>query len=154
MKLPERINGLDIEFYIDFFMLSNCDVVVISNSNFSFVACMLNERAKLFVRPHWDFSSKFEIFDPWDSDLLLWLRNKHSKFFKSLSDTLYITYVTQGFWAMLKSFFIYFPQSCIKGWVIRAYLGYQIKGAIGVITSLLYTFGCRHVWKGKCPYGE
>ncbi|MEM8643158.1 MAG: alpha-1,2-fucosyltransferase, partial [Cyanobacteria bacterium P01_G01_bin.54] len=145
IQLPERLKNLEIEFYIDFFMLSNCDVVVTSNSNFSFVACLLNQRAKLFVRPYWDFSSKFEVFDPWDSDPLLWLENKQPKFFKSLSDTLYVTYTTQGLWAMLKSLFIYFPQSCIKEWAIRAYLGYQINGIFGVIKSLLYTFGCRDV---------
>ncbi|MEO1352710.1 MAG: alpha-1,2-fucosyltransferase [Cyanobacteria bacterium J06635_15] len=148
IQLPERLKNLAIEFYIDFFMLSNCDVVVTSNSNFSFVACLLNQRAKLFVRPYWDFSSKFEVFDPWDSDPLLWLENKQPNFFKSLPDTLSVTYTTQGLWAMLKSLFIYFPQSCIKEWAIRAYLGYQINGIYGVIKSLLYTFGCRNVWKG------
>lgn len=147
VKLPERISNLDIEFYIDFFMLSHCDIVVTSNSNFSFVACMLNQRAKAFVRPCWDFSSKFEIFDPWDSDPLLWIGNHHPRFFKSLSDTLYAVYMTQGIWAMLKSLFIYFPQSCVKVWIIRAYLGCQINGIFGVIKSLLYTFGCRDIWK-------
>jgi hypothetical protein len=121
--------------------------VVTSNSNFSFVACMLNERAKMFVRPHWDFSTKFAVFDPWDSDPLLWLGDQQSKFVKSLPDVLYITYVTQGFWAMLKCLFIYVPQSLIKGWAIRGYLGYQIKGILGVIKSLLYTLGWRSAWK-------
>lgn len=138
VKLPERVKDLDIEFCIDFFMLSNCDIVVTSNSNFSFVACMLNDRAKMFVRPHWDFSTKFAVFDPWDSEPLLWLGDRQSKFVKSLPDVLYITYVTQGFWAMLKCLFVYVPQSLIKGWAIRAYLGYQIKGIFGVLKSLLY----------------
>ncbi len=115
IKLPERMKDLDIEFYIDFFMLSNCDIVVTSNSNFSFVACMLNQRAKMFVRPHWDFSTKFTIFDPWDSEPLLWLGGDRPKFFKSFIDILYMTYVTQGFWAMLKSLFLYLPKSRIKG---------------------------------------
>lgn len=147
VKLPERIKDIDIEFYIDFFMLSNCDVVVASNSNFSFVACMLNERAKMFVRPRWDFSMKFAVFDPWDSDPLLWLGDRQSKFVKSLPDILYITYVTQGLWAMLKCLLIYVPQSSIKGWAIRAYLAYQVEGIFGIVKSLLYTLGWRSVWK-------
>lgn len=146
VKLPERIKDLDIEFYIDFFMLSNCDVVVTSNSNFSFVACMLNEHAKMFVRPHWDFSTKFVVFDPWDSQPLLWLGDQQSKFIKSLPDVLCITCATQGFWAMLKSLFIYIPQSLIKQWAIRAYLGYQVQGIFGVIKSLLYTLGWHSAW--------
>jgi len=147
IKLPERMKDLDIDFYVDFFMLSNCDRVITSNSNFSFVACMLNEHAKMFVRPHWDFSTKFTVFDPWDSDPLLWLGGDRPKFFKSFIDILYITYITQGILAMLKSLFFYFPKSRIKGWTLRAYLGYQVKGIIGVIKSVLYTLGWRSVWK-------
>jgi hypothetical protein len=147
VKLPERMNNLNIEFYIDFFMLSNCDILCISNSIFSFVACMLNDRGQMFVRPHWDFSSKFVLFDPWNSEPLLLLGSKEPKFFKSLYDTLYITYITQGFWAMIKCLFIYVPKSRIKGWVLRAYLGYQIEGIVGVIKSFLYTLGWRSVWK-------
>jgi hypothetical protein len=125
IKLPKRMEDLDIDFYVDFFLLSHCDVVCVSNSVFSFVACMLNERAHTFVRPHWDFSSKFTIFDPWDSEPLLWFGGKQPKFLKSLTDALYITYATQGFWAMLKCLFIYNPKSQIKRWGIHAYLGYQ-----------------------------
>jgi Glycosyl transferase family 11 len=125
IKLPERMKSLDIEFYIDFFMLSQCDTLCISNSIFSFAASMLNERAHTFVRPHWDFSSKFTAFDPWDSEPLLWFGGKHPKFLKSLMDTVYITYVTQGIWATLKCFFFYIPKSQIKNWGIHAYLGYQ-----------------------------
>jgi len=147
VKLPERMKDLNIEFYIDFFMLSNCDVVGISNSSFSFLACMMNERAKMFVRPHRDFSTKFTVFDPWNSEPLLHLGSERSKFLKSFGDALYVTYVTQGISGALKCMCIYIPKSLIEFWVIRAYLGYQIKGIVGVVKSLLYTLGWRSVWK-------
>jgi hypothetical protein len=147
VKLPDRIKDLDIEFYIDFFMLSRCDVVCTSNSNFSFVACMLNDHAKMFVRPTWNFSTKFVTFDPWDSEPLLWLGGKQPKFFKSLADILYITYVTQGIWGMLKSLFLYVPKSCIKSFRIRVYLGRQVQGFAGVFKSLLYMLGWHSVWQ-------
>jgi hypothetical protein len=108
---------------------------------------MLNERGKMFIRPHWDFSSKFAVFDPWDSEPLLWLGDKQPKFFKSLADVLYVTYVTQGIWSMLKCTFIYVPKSRITGCGLRAYLGYQIQGIVGVLKSFLYTLGWRSVWK-------
>jgi hypothetical protein len=146
VNLPERMKNLNIEFYIDFFILSKCDVVCISNSNFSFVACMLNERGKMFVRPHWDFSTKFTVFDPWDSEPLLWLEGQQRKFSKSWVDIIYTTYVTQGFWAMLKSICIYAPSSYMRSLGLRAYLGYQIQGVFGVVRSLLYTLGWRSVW--------
>lgn len=147
VKLPDRIKDLDIEFYIDFFMLSRCDVVCTSNSNFSFVACMLNDNAKIFIRPNWDFSNKFVAFDPWDSEPLLWLGGKQPKFFKSLADVACITYLTQGIWAMLKSLFVYVPKSRIKSFGIRVYLGYQVQGFVGIFKSLLHTLGWQSAWQ-------
>ena len=88
VNLPEEMKELNIEFYIDFFMLSKCDIVCISNSIFSFAACMLNESGKTFIRPHWDFSTKFIAFDPWNSEPLLWLGGKESKLFKSWAEIL------------------------------------------------------------------
>jgi len=147
VKLPERMKNLNVDFYIDFFMLSNCDVVGISNSIFSFTACMLNEQGKMFVRPHWDFATKFTEFDPWNSEPLLFVGGERPKFFKSFGEVLYVTYVSQGVFGLLKCIFIYVPKSLLKTLALRAYLGYQIQGFIGVIKSFLYTLGWRSVWK-------
>ena len=57
--------------YTDFFILSRRDVTCISNSTFSFAACMLNRNGSTFIRPHWDFSSRFTAFDPWNSQPVL-----------------------------------------------------------------------------------
>jgi hypothetical protein len=57
-------------YYPDFYILTQLDVVAISNSSFSFVASMLNERAKFFCRPSL-LSNKIIPFDPWDSYVLL-----------------------------------------------------------------------------------
>ncbi len=147
VKLPEMMKDLDIDFYIDFFMLSKCDVVGISNSIFSFTACMLNEHGTMFVRPHWNFSTKFTEFDPWNSQPLLYLGGERSNLSKTFGESIYVTYFTQGFFGVLKLIFIYFPKSLIKTWALRAYLGYQINGIVGVIRSFLYTLGWRSVWK-------
>ncbi|MBE9215931.1 hypothetical protein IQ247_25260 [Plectonema cf. radiosum LEGE 06105] len=48
---------------------------------------------------------------------------------------------------MLKFIFIYYPKNLFKTWIIRAYLGYQIQGIVGVFKSLLYTLGLRSIWK-------
>ena len=42
----------EAEFYPDFYILSKCDVLAISNSTFSFIAALLNENAQCFVRPY------------------------------------------------------------------------------------------------------
>ncbi|MBE9121947.1 FkbM family methyltransferase [Tychonema sp. LEGE 07199] len=64
LELPEA------EFYPDFYILSQCDIVAISNSSFSFAACMLNEIGKFFFRPHLS-SEKLIPFDPWNSEPIL-----------------------------------------------------------------------------------
>ncbi|MBD2128319.1 alpha-1,2-fucosyltransferase [Microcoleus sp. ZQ-A2] len=145
VKIPESMQDLNLEFYLDFFILSNCDVVCISNSTFSFLACMLNEREKIFVRPHWDFSTKFTVFDPWNSEPMLWLGDNKTKFLQSLIDVLYIAYVTQGIRGMFKSIFRYLSKNSLNVWVFRTYLGYQIQGVMGVCKSILYTLGWRFI---------
>lgn len=147
ITLPERLQGTNLGFYVDFYMLSNCDVAVISNSTFSFTASMLNERGRLFVRPHWDFSTKFTAFDPWDSLPLVYMRDEGFRYTKTLVDNLYATYVTQGIWGMLKSFFFYTPISEVKYWGLRAFLAYRAEGIVGVLKAVLHSFGIRSRWK-------
>lgn len=64
LKLPQA------EFYPDFYLLSQCDAVAISNSSFSFLACMLNQQGKFFFRPHLA-TQKLIAFDPWQSETIL-----------------------------------------------------------------------------------
>jgi hypothetical protein len=130
IQLPAGMKELG--FYTDFYMLTQCDVICSSNSNFSFVACMLNQQAKMFVRPHWDFSLRFIVFDPWDSDPVLYIGTP-PKFFKNLPDIVRTTYVTQGIWAVLKSILLYFPGSLLKEWSLRAYLRYKTNGIISAL---------------------
>ncbi len=65
IELPEA--DFNVDFYVDFYLLSQGDRVAISNSTFSFAACMLNQRGQLFVRPHLP-SQKLIPFNPWHSE--------------------------------------------------------------------------------------
>ncbi|WP_293336591.1 FkbM family methyltransferase [Microcoleus sp. CAWBG58] len=72
---PITIKDLGVEmpeaaFYPDFYILSQCDVLAISNSTFSFAAAMLNEQCKFFFRPNL-LKQKMIPFDPWNSEPLL-----------------------------------------------------------------------------------
>lgn len=58
------------DFYPDFYMLTQCDIMIISNSTFSFTASMLNKNAGLFLRPDID-AKKLIQYDPWNSLPLL-----------------------------------------------------------------------------------
>ncbi|TAE02118.1 MAG: FkbM family methyltransferase [Oscillatoriales cyanobacterium] len=72
---PITVKDLGVEmpeapFYPDFYILSQCDVLAISNSTFSFAAAMLNERCKFFFRPNL-LKQKMIPFAPWNSEPLL-----------------------------------------------------------------------------------
>ncbi len=145
VEIPQEMQHLNLEFYVDFFMLTQCDVVCASNSTFSFAACMLNNSAQMFYRPHWDFSTKFTSFDPWDS--LITLKNPQHKLLKSFTDIISVTYKTQGIKGMFKSLFVYVPVSWYWWIKFRGYMGYKAQGIKGGIKTILYTLGLHFVWK-------
>ncbi|MBY0403055.1 MAG: alpha-1,2-fucosyltransferase, partial [Cyanobacteria bacterium] len=63
LSLPEA------PYYPDFYVLTQCHVLAISNSSFSVMASMLNEKATIFVRPHADLKALIP-FDPWNCQVL------------------------------------------------------------------------------------
>lgn len=54
------------DYYEDFYTLTQCDVMLISNSSFGFAASMLNERATDFYRPRLS-EQKMIPYDPWNA---------------------------------------------------------------------------------------
>ncbi len=81
--LPPAHVERDARFFPDWFILSRCDAVAISNSSFSFTACMMNETGSVFVRPR--FRQKELVpFDPWDSEPLLFLPETRNVLFDIL----------------------------------------------------------------------
>lgn len=62
--------GADVALFADFYVLTQADRVLISNSSFSFAASMLNERALGFERPC-SRAERLQSFDPWDAPVLL-----------------------------------------------------------------------------------
>jgi hypothetical protein len=66
--LNVTVNGA--EFYSDFYVMSQCDALGISNSTFSFAAAMLNAEARIFARPN-PVREEMVAFDPWASEVQL-----------------------------------------------------------------------------------
>jgi hypothetical protein len=62
------------DFFPDWILLTECDILAISNSTFSFSAALLNKRAHLFFRPLFD-SDELSQFDPWNSEPLLFVKS-------------------------------------------------------------------------------
>ncbi|HVW20060.1 MAG TPA: hypothetical protein VHC86_02510 [Opitutaceae bacterium] len=59
-----------VAFLLDFHVMTQADALAISNSSFSFMAALLNQRASAFVRPRLD-ERDLAAFDPWDAPVLL-----------------------------------------------------------------------------------
>jgi hypothetical protein len=59
-----------LAFALDFHVMAHADALAISNSSFSFMAAMLNDRARIFVRPTLE-DRRLVPFDPWDAPVLL-----------------------------------------------------------------------------------
>lgn len=131
VRVPQ-LEEIDAEFYADFFMLSQCDVVGISNSIFSFAACLLNERGQQFFRPCWDFSTKFMRFEPWDSLPLLYVGDGQPKVFKRIDEAVSVALATQGRLGLLRCLCIQVPKSIVRQWFVQVYLRYQGLGWRGV----------------------
>ena len=66
--LEETIPGAAM--YLDFHVLSQADLLAVSNSTFSVAAAMLNESARGFQRPD-PIARQLIPFDPWDADTML-----------------------------------------------------------------------------------
>ena len=87
---PITVKDLGVElpqtpYYPDFYILSQCDILAISNSSFSFAASMLNERGKFFFRPHFK-AQQLIPYDPWNSEPLLWWKQEEIDFQAFLPD--------------------------------------------------------------------
>ena len=60
-----------LAFLLDFYVLTQADEVAASNSSFSFMAAMLNERATAFVRPTLEDRRHWSPSIPWDAPVVL-----------------------------------------------------------------------------------
>jgi hypothetical protein len=132
--MPEEMRESD--FYADFHMLTQCDVLCISNSTFSFSASLLNESGKLFFRPHWDFNNRFTEFDPWNSDQLLYYGSDRPKLFKTFPEALHVARMTGGLRDLLSCSYVY-PREQLKMKFNRIRYGYKLGGITGGLRSVI-----------------
>jgi len=66
---PTPSSRHDAVVYADFYVLTQCDVLLISNSTFGYAASMLNERATEFWRPRLG-EKKLIPYEPWQGPLI------------------------------------------------------------------------------------
>jgi len=83
-RMPTEMDNPDISshqltktvgFFPDWYLLTQCDILAISNSTFGFTASMFSEHGQLFMRP--TFSDKeLTPFNPWQSEPVLFFPRK------------------------------------------------------------------------------
>lgn len=118
--LPDSRKALGAGFFPDWYILSQCDVLAISNSSFSFTACMLNARPDArFFRAH--YADKIVEFDPWDAEPIVH-REDEGNALKRISSTLSILYNTQGTKGVMKNLLYELPYQGVRSVVMKAVL--------------------------------
>ncbi len=137
VETPERLGGLGVGFYRDFYVMTQADVLAISNSTFSFSAAMLNGRAQRFVRPSWDFQNPIVDFDPWDSDPLLFLGGGTAGLKKRYGEMLRVARELTGRKGALAAALLYHPVGILAMLGIRLRVAYLSRGLRGVFDLLL-----------------
>lgn len=124
-KLPETLRKSDAGFYPDFLVMTRADVLGISNSTFGFSAALLNRQARLFVRPHWDFKTRFTTFEPWDADPLLSLPGSRRRIFKDYGEMLRLSRATKGTTGQIVDALVHHPVSAAA--LLRYRMGFAYR---------------------------
>jgi glycosyl transferase family 11 len=137
VETPERLKGLGVGFYRDYYVMTQADVLAIGNSTFSFSAAMLNERAQRFVRPTWDFQNPVVDFDPWNADPLLFLEAGTAAMKKPYGEMLRIERELKGRRSALAAALIYQPVGFLSMRWLRFRMAYRGRGFRGVFDFLL-----------------
>lgn len=120
LHMPEEMKALRAGFFPDWFSLTQCDVLAISNSTFSFSACMMNQQANArFYRAH--FTGVMEKIDPWNADPIVH-RDLNKAKLASLMETLQVVYNTQGSRGLVKNLLYEMPLYGLRSGVMKAVL--------------------------------
>lgn len=120
MKVPASMKGLKAGFFPDWFGLTQCDVLAISNSTFSFSACMLNRiDGARFFRAH--FKERMVLFNPWDAEPIIHRDENKAGIAKTL-ETLQMVYNTQGSRGLARNLLYALPYHGIRAAIMKAVL--------------------------------
>lgn len=123
LKMPETMKHLKAGFFPDWFGLTQCDVLAISNSTFSFSACMMNRQpASKFYRVH--YKNQMVPFDPWNADPIVH-RDQTKAGIYAAFETLQVVYNTQGSKGLARNLLYELPYYGLRAAVMKAVLWHQ-----------------------------
>jgi hypothetical protein len=120
LSVPSSMSHLKAGFFPDWWGLTQCDVLAISNSTFSFSACMVNARpAAKFYRAH--YAHRMVSFDPWNSEPIIH-RDMSGSSISNTIGTLQVVYHTQGPRAVMRNILYELPYYGIRAAIMKAVL--------------------------------
>jgi hypothetical protein len=120
LKMPEALSHLKAGFFPDWWGLSQCDVLAISNSTFSFTACMMNKRSNAqFFRAH--YAAKMISFDPWNSEPVIHRDMSAGSLSNALS-TLKLVYSIEGTRGLIRNILYEIPYYSVRSGIMKAVL--------------------------------
>jgi hypothetical protein len=120
IEMPKNYQGLGADFFPDWYILTQCNVLAISNSTFSFTACLLNQRENSqFYRAH--YADRIVQFDPWDSDPVIH-REESNSIWKNVMNSVKLVYEQEGSRAALKNIFLQLPLYGFRSLIMRTVL--------------------------------
>lgn len=125
LNMPAGMKDLKAGFFPDWWCLTQCDVLAISNSTFSFTACMMNQRPHAkFYRAH--FRERMVAIDPWNADPIVH-RDMNKAGLAAALETLQVVYNTQGSKGLVRNLFYELPYYGIRAAVMKAVLWRQAQ---------------------------
>ncbi|CDF38590.1 unnamed protein product [Chondrus crispus] len=123
LQVPSDMKHLKAGFFPDWWSLTQCDVLAISNSTFSFSACMMNQQpGARFYRAH--FKDRIIPVDPWNADVIVH-RDMRKAGFSAALETLQVVYNTQGSSGLARNLLYELPYYGIRAAVMKAVLWRQ-----------------------------
>jgi len=123
--------------------LSQCDIVGVSNSTFSFSACMLNRTGRRFERT--TPSGEFVEFDPWNAKPLLHTSN--DRIMKTPGDMMRLLKLGESPAGVYRSLLVDFPRLIVWSACMRMWMGFLSRGLLGVVMSVLALALGRRAWR-------
>lgn len=131
MGMPQEFKGAKAGFFPDWYALTQCDVLAISNSTFSFSASLMNEREGLRVfRAH--YAHRIVEISPWDADPIVH-REVNKSGVAHAVETLQILYNTQGAKAVLRNMLYELPCYGVRSIVMKAVLWREARNKMRVL---------------------
>ncbi|GJQ12265.1 hypothetical protein GpartN1_g4056.t1 [Galdieria partita] len=125
IEMPNYYRDIGADFFPDWYILTQCNILAISNSTFSFTACMLNQRENAkFYRAH--YADRIVEIDPWNADPIVH-REQHSSIWKNMLHTIQLVYEQQGTKAAFRTVFLQLPLYGIRSLIIRTLLRLRRK---------------------------